>query len=187
MRFKAACEGNESFITVCTNLSEAEFGTEDIKQIYRLRWQVEIGFRGLKQNTDLEWTHSRKLDLVQSEIYKRNTDLEWTHSRKLDLVQSEIYAKMTLYNLCSRLRNKVERSRQHQKRITQAKKHKQKADFGFIIKTIQQWLFKKARISLSTLEDLLLARISPIRELEDLLLARISPIRDGRSDTRKKK
>ncbi|WP_242790087.1 hypothetical protein [Allobaculum mucilyticum] len=52
-------------------------------------------------------------------------------------------------------------------------KHKQKADFGFIIKTIQQWLFKKARISLSTLEDLLLARISPIRE--------------GRADTRKKK
>ncbi len=94
MRFKAACEGNESFITVCTNLSETEFGTEDIKQIYRLRWQVEVGFRGLK----------------------RNTDLEWTHSRKLDLVQSEIYAKMTLYNLCSRLRNKVERSRQHQKR-----------------------------------------------------------------------
>ena len=151
VRFKAACEGNESFITVCTNLSETEFGTEDIKQIYRLRWQVEVGFRGLK----------------------RNTDLEWTHSRKLDLVQSEIYAKMTLYNLCSRLRNKVERSRQHQKRIAQAKKHKQKADFGFIIKTIQQWLFKKARISLSTLEDLLLARISPIRE--------------GRADTRKKK
>ncbi|UNT97431.1 transposase [Allobaculum mucilyticum] len=85
--------------TVCTNLSEAEFGTEDIKQIYRLRWQVEVGFRGLK----------------------RNTDLEWTHSRKLDLVQAEIYAKMTLYNLCSRLRNKVERSRQHQKRIAQAK------------------------------------------------------------------
>ncbi|UNT96546.1 transposase [Allobaculum mucilyticum] len=41
-------------------MSEAEFGTEDIKQIYRLRWQVEVGFRGLKRNTDLEWTHSRK-------------------------------------------------------------------------------------------------------------------------------
>ncbi len=63
---KPACEGNESFITVCTNLSENEFGTEDIKQIYRLRWHVEVGFRGLKRNTDLEWTHSRKIDLVQS-------------------------------------------------------------------------------------------------------------------------
>ncbi len=151
MRFKAACEGNDSFITVCTNLSETEFGNEEIKQIYRLRWQVEVGFRGLK----------------------RNTDLEWTHSRKLDLVQSEIYAKMTLYKLCSRLRNKVERSLQHQKLIAQAKKHKQKEDFGFIIKTIQQWLFKKARICLISLEDLLLAWISPIRE--------------GRADTRKKK
>ncbi len=57
VRFKAACEGNESFITVCTNLSETEFGTEDIKQIYRLRWQVEVVFRGLKRKTDLEWTH----------------------------------------------------------------------------------------------------------------------------------
>nr|WP_242790225.1 hypothetical protein [Allobaculum mucilyticum] len=89
-----------------------------------------------------------------------------------DLVQAEIYAKMTLYNLCSRLRNKVERSRQHQKRIAQAKSTSRR-QISFIIKTIQQWLFKKARISLSTLEDLLLARISPIRE--------------GRADTRKKK
>ncbi len=80
---------------------------------------------------------------------------------------------MNLNNLCSRFLNKLDRSSQHQKRIAQAKKHKHKADFGFIIKTIQQGLFKKARIRLSTLEDLLLAWISPIRE--------------GRADTRKKK
>lgn len=151
VRFKAVCEGNESFMTVCTNLPKTEFSTDDIKEIYRLRWQIEICFRGLK----------------------RNTDLEWTHSRKLELVQSEIYAKMTLYNLCSRVRNKVESSRQHQKRIQQAKKHKQKADFSFIIKTIRQWMFDQSKISL--------------RKLEELLLGRIAPVRERRANLRKKK
>lgn len=38
VRFKAVCEGNESFMTVCTNLPKTELRTDDIKEIYRLRW-----------------------------------------------------------------------------------------------------------------------------------------------------
>lgn len=54
VRFWALSEGKQSLMTSCTNLSTEEFSTSDIKEIYRLLWQEEIGFRDLKHRIDLE-------------------------------------------------------------------------------------------------------------------------------------
>ena len=94
VRFKAcSTNGQESVITVSTNLPDSQFSTDEIKEIYRLRWQIEVNFRNLK----------------------RVLDLEWLHGRKQELVLSEIYAKMTLCNLAGRIKKLVERSEQFQK------------------------------------------------------------------------
>lgn len=88
VRYKAVCDGNESFIPLFTNLPFDEFSTEDLCEIYRLRWQIELSFRDLKSRIGLEHVHGRKKELIIGEVF----------------------AKMTLYNLYSRIRNKVEKS-----------------------------------------------------------------------------
>ena len=150
--FKAcSTNGQESVITVCTNLPDSQFSTDDIKEIYRLRWQIEVNFRNLK----------------------RVLDLEWLHGRKQELVLSEIYAKMTLCNLAGRIKKLVERSdqfqRQARKRIRKRSNRKSanrksgsdknqetpadanrgssadpyKADWSFIILQTRHWLLGK--------------------------------------------
>lgn len=79
VRFWAVSEGTASLITVITNLDPEEFSTDEIKEIYRLRWQEEFGFRTLKGSLALESIHSRKEEHIAGEIF----------------------AKLTLYNLCS--------------------------------------------------------------------------------------
>ncbi len=115
--FKAcSTNGQESVITVCTNLPDSQFSTDDIKEIYRLRWQIEVNFRNLKRVLDLEWLHGRVITVCTNlpdsqfstddikEIYrlrwqievnfrnlKRVLDLEWLHGRKQELVLSNSF------------------------------------------------------------------------------------------------
>jgi len=63
---------------LATNLPE-EFGAEDIKNIYRLRWGIETAFRDLKHP-------------IGSLFF---------HSKKYDHIVLELWARMILYNFCS--------------------------------------------------------------------------------------
>lgn len=132
VRYKAVSEGKESYITVATNLSTEEFDTESIKEIYRLRWQEEISFDQIKHLIDLDTIHSRK----------------WNK------ILSEIYAKLSLYNLCSRIRNALEQRKKK-------KKHMHKLDFGFVVDRIREILFKKKVPKI--LDDLIRKRTQPER------------------------
>ncbi len=51
-----------------TNLSEDEFSTEDIKELYHLRWGIEVSFRDLKTVLNAEKVHSRSQNLIEQEI-----------------------------------------------------------------------------------------------------------------------
>lgn len=185
IRFWAANkDGKVSLITVCTNLPEEEFSTEDIMEIYRLRWVIEVNFR----------------------ILKRTLDLEWLHSRRFELIISEIYAKMTLLNFCSRIEKVVQNSDQFKERakarISKRNERKSlvkndipdkdqeaahsvitdnsiipaddqsdpyKPDFNFIIHTARLWLAKGM-----TTEG-----------FWDWIVNRIQKVRPGRADPRK--
>lgn len=81
----------QSFIT---NLSEDEFGMEEIKELYRMRWGVETSFRKLKHTIGL--TH--------------------LHTKKTEFVFQEVFAKIVMYNFCEIITGQVvfeQKSRKH--------------------------------------------------------------------------
>lgn len=51
-----------------TNLSPDEFTTEDIKELYHLRWNIEVSFRDLKYVLNSKQVHSRKQNQIEQEI-----------------------------------------------------------------------------------------------------------------------
>ena len=61
------------FEILVTNLSREEFTSEQLKQVYRLRWEIETSFRELKYNVGLNAFHSKKKDCVIQEIFARLT------------------------------------------------------------------------------------------------------------------
>ena len=68
IRFSLKGGGYECLIT---NLSKEEFTTEEIKEIYRLRWTIETSFSRLKYTVGLNYFHGKKEEFVLQEIYSR--------------------------------------------------------------------------------------------------------------------
>lgn len=153
VRYKTVCEGIESFITLFTNLPFDEFTTEDLCEIYRLRWQIELSYRDIKERIGLKDVHGRKKELVIGEVF----------------------AKMTLYNLYSRIRNKVENSQEFAERCRNAMKRKweQKADYAFLITAVHAFLWDSG--------------VYTADKLINLILHKTQSVRPGRADKRKKK
>ena len=63
---------------VYTNLPKEDFSTEELRELYNMRWGIETSFRDIKYAAGLLFFHSRKKDFVIQEIY----------------------AKLILYNFC---------------------------------------------------------------------------------------
>lgn len=76
-----------------TNLDEKTFSAEVIKDLYRLRWNIETSFRELK--------HTLALD--------------YFHSKKKESILQEIYAKLTIYNFCAIITTTVKINRKELK------------------------------------------------------------------------
>ena len=60
-----------SYECVATSLSRRRFPIGMIKNIYKLRWNVETGFRKLKYAIDLVHFHSKKKESILKEIFSR--------------------------------------------------------------------------------------------------------------------
>lgn len=45
---------NESLEVLATNLSEIEFSTDEIKELYHMRWGIETAYETLKSRLQLE-------------------------------------------------------------------------------------------------------------------------------------
>lgn len=54
-----------------TNLDNKEFSTLEIKELYNLRWQIEINYRHLKTNLKIESITSSKENLIKQDIYSQ--------------------------------------------------------------------------------------------------------------------
>jgi hypothetical protein len=142
VRYKAVSEGVESFITVITNLSREEFTAQQIAEIYGLRWREEVGFRGIKEELGLNKMHSRNPETVKGEIY----------------------AKMTMFNLASRIRNALDKKEKK-------RKHIHHPSFSLICTIVKKFAFSK--------------RIP--KDIDEKILRHTIPERPGRQDLRKKK
>lgn len=67
---KVELESGEIEVLI-TNLSKEEFNTEEIKELYNLRWQIEINYRYLKNNLKIESITSTKETLIKQDIYSQ--------------------------------------------------------------------------------------------------------------------
>ncbi len=70
-----------NYYTVVTSLSRELFSIQDIKELYRLRWEIETSFRNIKY----------VIGLIH------------LHSKKEEFIAQEIYGALTIYNYCSRI------------------------------------------------------------------------------------
>ena len=61
----------DGFENIVTNLPEGEFGPDEIKAIYGMRWGIETSFRKLKLNIGAVELHSRRAPWVMQEIFAR--------------------------------------------------------------------------------------------------------------------
>lgn len=62
---------NETHETLITNLPQAEFASEDIEKLYKLRWGIEVSYRHLKYSISLNALHSKRRDFIKQEIWAR--------------------------------------------------------------------------------------------------------------------
>ena len=62
---------NGSYELIATSLSEDEFSAEELKKLYQLRWNIEVGFREAKYILGMEAFHSKQENSICQEIYSR--------------------------------------------------------------------------------------------------------------------
>lgn len=63
--------GEGKYEYLLTNLDKENFSTEDICELYHMRWGIETAFRELKYTLGLLNFHSKKVDFIMQEIYAR--------------------------------------------------------------------------------------------------------------------
>lgn len=57
--------------TLLTNLEMDKFTTSEIKELYNLRWQIEVNYKHLKNNLKIESITSSKEILIKQDIYSQ--------------------------------------------------------------------------------------------------------------------
>ena len=93
---------NESLEVLVTNLSEIEFSTNEIKELYHIRWGIETAYETLKSRLQLEnFTGTKAILLLQdiySTIYLSNLaeDIILDAERELDQKETEKKHKMMI-------------------------------------------------------------------------------------------
>lgn len=85
-----------SYECIITNMPREEFPSEDIKELYHMRWGIVTSFRELQYSIGL--THF--------------------HSKKSDYIKQEIWARLILYNFCEAITTRtimrqINRKRKH--------------------------------------------------------------------------
>lgn len=69
VRFKI--NGSEEYESIITNLPRESFTPEMIKELYNMRWGIEVSFKHLKYATNLLVLHSKKREFILQEIWAR--------------------------------------------------------------------------------------------------------------------
>ncbi|MGX8852831.1 transposase [Amedibacillus sp. YH-ame10] len=63
--------GKEEYESIITNLPRELFTPDMIKELYNMRWGIEVSFRHLKYAVDLLALHSKKKTFILQEIWAR--------------------------------------------------------------------------------------------------------------------
>lgn len=116
-----------------TNLTKEEFALDDLKELYHLRWNEEVGFRKLKYTIGM-------LDF---------------HSKKRKFIRQEIYGALTLHNLAALMTHAVP--------IEQKEERKYEYKVNFSIGTTNVKKFLRRKIGAKVLAARIKKGLIPIR------------------------
>ena len=61
----------EEYESLITNLDRKLFPASKIKELYRMRWDIEVSYRHLKYSVELNALHSKRRDFIRQEIWAR--------------------------------------------------------------------------------------------------------------------
>lgn len=125
---------SDSYETIITNLNLADFPTDNLKEIYNLRWGIETSFRELKYAIGL-------------------TNF---HARKVDYIKQEIFARLLLYNYCELIATYV-------MSIMEDKETTKQVNFTIAIYICREFLRQKHNLSPPEVIKLIEKHILPIR------------------------
>lgn len=128
-----------TYENIITNLPEKEFPRDEIKTLYKLRWDIELSFRDLKQTIAAEQFHCKKRENIGMEIH----------------------ARMILYNFCSFITAHVIVDQKETKHVYQV-------NYSMAIKICHEFLsaYRSPSISVESLIGSFLLPIRPGRKYE---------------------
>ncbi|MBQ2139207.1 MAG: IS4 family transposase, partial [Erysipelotrichaceae bacterium] len=94
---------SEEYESLITNLDRKLFPASKIKEIYKLRWDIEVSYRHLKYSVDLSALHSRRRDFIRQEIWARlvmfNISMiiiDYVQDRKLEKKNRDLEYKVNI-------------------------------------------------------------------------------------------
>lgn len=125
---------DNSYEMLVTNLSQSEFSTNDLKEIYHLRWGIETSFRELKYSIGLTSFHARKVDYIKQEVF----------------------ARLLLYNYCELITAHVVEQKQNKDKTKQV-------NFTIAIYICREYLRQKRNLSPPDVIKLIEKNILPVR------------------------
>ena len=131
LRFKISDDGYENIIT---NLPTEDFSAEEIKELYRLRWNLETSFRELKHT----------IGAVNF------------HSKKREYIEMEVWARLILYNFCSIITG-------HVVIVQKNRKHIYQVNYTVAYNACHYFLRLHNREESPNIESLIAQNILPIR------------------------
>lgn len=125
---------DDSYEMLVTNLNRSEFSTNDLKEIYHLRWGIETSFRELKYSIGLTSFHARKVDYIKQEVF----------------------ARLLLYNYCELITTHVVQQMQNKDKTKQV-------NFTIAIYICREYLRQKCNLSPPDVIKLIEKHILPVR------------------------
>jgi hypothetical protein len=131
VRFEVA-EG--VYENIITNLPADEFSTDEIKQLYHMRWNIEISFRDLKHT----------IGTVNF------------HSKKVEYIEQEIWARLILFNFCAIITTHIVIEQKDTKYVY-------KVNFAMAIKICHRFIRLKERETQPDVEGLIGSYMLPVR------------------------
>lgn len=125
---------DDSYELLITNLDRSEFSTDELKEIYHLRWGIETSFRELKYAIGLTSFHARKADYIKQEVF----------------------ARLLLYNYCELITTYVVHEMKNKDKTKQV-------NFTIAIYICREYLRQKRNLSPPDVIKLIEKHVLPIR------------------------
>lgn len=128
---------DEEYESIITNLDRDEFSINDIKELYKLRWDIEVSYRHLKYSVDLNALHSKRRDFIRQEIW----------------------ARMIMFNISMIISDYIQDKKLDKKK----RKLEYKVNISMAIYFIKQYMIKRKDGDPPDLENLIVSQILPVR------------------------